>query len=173
MNLLQVTAVSCLIMFVLSGCATPAGEQIRLPGDLPGWKLGHKQRDRLNHSVFSELILETEYISNWSKKVSLEFYDKNQMDPEAFMLRLKSKMARFCKNIQSRVLDKQADSIMYEWRIKDCKRYPDQHILARIIRGKEGLHRVAYIEKTRDISPDNYRQWQKKLLGAYLEAGGP
>ena len=92
-------------MLILGGCATPALEQVRLPGELPGWKLGHKQIDRLNNSEFSELIPETEYVTKWSKKIKLEFYANKQTDPEAFMQDLKSKMDKVCKNIEARVLE--------------------------------------------------------------------
>ena len=169
---LKLVAVSFVIIFLLVGCASPALEQIRLAGELPGWKLGHKQRDRLTNSTIWEHIPENDYIGNWSKMVTIQFYAKKQVDPEAFMQGLKSKMARVCNNIQSRVLDKQADSILYEWQIKDCKRYPNQHELARIIRGKEGLHRVAYTEKTLRIQAETYHKWKKKLLDAYLAVGG-
>ena len=161
-----------LVLIILTGCATPALEKLRLPGELPGWKLGHKQQDRLTSSTRWEHIPEREYISSWTKMYSVQFYAKKQTDPVTFMQGLKSGKTRICKNIQSRILDKQADSILYEWRIKDCTRYPDQHELGRIIRGKEGLHRIAYTEKILQIPAATYQQWKKKLLGAYLETGG-
>lgn len=168
---MKFVAVSFAIIFFLAGCASPAFEKLRLPGDLPGWKLGHKQRDRLTNSMIWEHIPENEYISKWTKMYTVQFYDKKRVNPEAFMLKLKSEKARVCKNIRSKVLDKQADSILYEWQIKDCKRYKDQHELGRIISGKEGLHRVAYTEKILQIPLETYKQWKKKLLGAYLETG--
>lgn len=171
MNLLKLLITSLVIMFFVSGCATPVLEQVRLPGELHGWKLGHKARDRLTSSTRWEHIPEQEYISRWTRLFTIQFYSTKQTDPEAFMNSLKAKQLKQCKDIVWRVLEKQASSILYEWRIKGCKRFKDRHELARLIRGKAGMHRVAYTEKTWQIANETYQKWKKKLLGARLETG--
>lgn len=160
-----------LVLLVLLSCAAPVSEKVRLPGEFTGWKLGHKSRDRLDSSTRWEHIPEHEYISNWSRLFTIEFYDTRLKDPEILMNKLKSRIARRCPSLEWKVLEKQAGSILYEWHSRGCTRYQERHELARLIRGQQGMHRVAYTEKTRQIAPQTYQLWKKKLLGAYLETG--
>lgn len=158
-------------LLLMSACATPPPEHASLPGELSGWKLGHKQHDRLSRSMVWEYVPEDEFISKWTKKYTVQFYDGKQDEPKVFMERLTARQTRRCPSLKSRILDQQSDSILYEWRIQGCQRYQDQHQLARIIRGQAGLHRVAYTEKNLPMPSKTYHEWQKKLRGARLETG--
>ncbi len=167
----KLIAVSLVLMIILASCAAPVSEHVRLPGELSGWKLGHKTQDRLSSSVHWEHIPEGEYISMWTRRYSVQYYDTKERDLLVFMNKLRTDLTKKCKTIQWQVIDKQPDAILYEWRSMGCSRFKEQHEIARLIRGKKGLHRVAYAEKKRDIPKDTYQQWKKKFLGAYLETG--
>jgi len=162
-----------IILVSLAGCAAPTNEKIRLPGELPGWKLGLKVQDRLTSSVRWEHIPVDEYISKWSRRYTVQFYDTRQTDLQTFMNGLRAKLTQRCKSIQWQVLDKQANALLYEWRSMGCKRYQQHHELAILVRGKHGLHRAAYSEKKPQISTETYQLWKKKLLGAWVELGSP
>lgn len=160
-----------IVTLFITACATTTTEHLVLPGELSGWKLGHKQQDRLTGSTRWEHIQENEYISQWTKLYTIQFYDTKQTDTEVFMNKIKARQMKSCNKTEWKVLNKQADSIMYEWHIKNCKWFKNRHGLVRLIRGKDGIHSVAYTEKTLQIADKTYQEWQKKLLGATLEAG--
>ena len=162
----------CVILpILLIGCST-ALEHVRVPGKLSGWKIGHQEHERFTNNNIREFIPANENIESWSKMITVQYSSGYKDDPELFMTALKSRMKQRCKNTMWKVLKKDNNSILYEWRINDCKPHSDQHEIVRLFRGNDGLHRVAYTEKVKIILSKTRREWINKLSSAYLEKDG-
>ena len=171
MNKTNRNAILIVLSMLFSGCAGPMSEKVVMPFDAAGWKLAHKQQDRLSSSVYWEHIPEGEYISKWSRLYTVQFYDNKQTDLSAFLVNYLGDLGQKCKSLDWKILHKRADATLFEWRSHGCPRFKERHELAIVIRGQKGIHRVAYSEKKRQIPEPAYTEWQKKLLDARLEEG--
>ena len=84
----------------------------------------------------------------------------------------KSDVSKICKNLDLKVLEKTEASIIYEMQASSCVNQADQHVLARMIKGKDGLHLVSYAEKANKIDPKTREQWLASLRDSKVVAGG-
>ena len=171
MNKTNRNAILIVFCMLLFGCAAPVSEKVIVPFDTAGWKLAHKQQDRLNSSVYWEHIPEGEYISKWTRLYTVQFYDTKLTDLSAFLVNYLGDLTQKCKSLDWKILHKRPDATLFEWRSRGCTRFKERHELAIVIRGQKGIHRVAYSENKRQIPEPTYSEWQKKLLEAHLGEG--
>jgi hypothetical protein len=61
--------------------------------------------------------------------------------------------------------------MIYEWRIHSCPGQEGQVEIARIMRGNDGLHRIAYTEKGGTMNPQSREEWMGVLKSAYVTKG--
>jgi hypothetical protein len=52
------------------------------------------------------------------------------------------------------VIEEDAQSVLYEWTLRSAKGIEDQGELARLVRGKDALHRAANAYKSLPLSPE-------------------
>lgn len=160
-----------IIPIFLFGCSISL-EHVNVPGQLHDWKVGYQHIEKFSNDNISEYIPYDESIKNWSKMVTVQFKSGRKDDPQVFMNDLKNKMIKRCENLVWDVIKKEKNSVLYEWRIKECSPHSDQHEIAKLILGNDGLHRVAYTEKVQNISPKKRAEWIYKLTNTYLEKDG-
>lgn len=154
---------------LLGGCAT-ALESVYIPADSSGWKLGYGS-DRRGQTI-AEYVPSNESINNWTKLLTIQFLEGESRSPSAVMDSLKSKMQSRCPGAQWSVVSQDSVSILYEWSIKGCSPNPDQHEIARLLKGNDGVHRIAYAEKTSAMTQATREKWIAWFKDAYVEKGG-
>ncbi len=160
-----------LVAFValLGGCAT-ALESVYIPADSSGWKLGYGS-DRRGQTI-AEYVPSNESINNWTKLLTIQFLEGENRSPSAVMDDLKSRMQSRCPGSYWSVISQDSVSILYEWNIKGCSPNPDQHEIARLLKGNDGVHRIAYVEKTSAMNQAIREKWIASFKEAYVEKGG-
>jgi len=162
---------SLLIILILNGCSTML-EYVDVPGKLTGWKIRFQKIERFSNDSIREFIPENESINNWSKMITVQFKSGRKDSPKLFMETLKISMEKQCKNTIWKIIKKNNNSILYEWRISNCEHHSDQHEIARLLRGNDGLHRTAYTEKIKEISTMKRQEWIEKFTNTVLKKNG-
>ena len=163
--------VAVVLVVGLAGCATPL-EGIYAPIDASGWKVAYA-KDVPGKGNIVERIPSGESLNNWSKMVTIQFMEGEQRTPSVFMDGLKGQMTQRCPKVEWAVVESSNTSILYEWTIKNCPGQQDQHEVSRLLRGNDGLHRIAYVEKVSQLSKETRERWTANLKSAYLVKGGP
>ena len=128
------------------------------PSDGRDWWLGYKADDGALRIM--EFVLPGERVESWRELVRFQFFgDPTFPSPQAAMDELRTQMKQRCRNTVWNVLRQDEESVLYEWRIWDCPGQPDQHEIARLLRVKEGTHRIAYVAMAKEILPSRRDQW--------------
>jgi hypothetical protein len=142
----------------------------QLPLDGRQWKVGYKAEDRAQ--VIFEYVLQGETVENWTELVTIQSFDKQYIKfppPETAMNLLKERMVQRCPTVEWNVNERTKESILYEWRIKNCPPNPDQMEIARLIEGKWNRYRVAYATKVSELPQRKRTDWIKSLREAKTE----
>ncbi|MEW6353276.1 MAG: hypothetical protein AB1469_03105 [Pseudomonadota bacterium] len=108
-------------------------------------------------------------LDSWNEMLTIQYLGPTRHTPRLFMDQLKTHMQSRCSNTTWEVISEDAYSILYEWRINQCPPHNDQHEIARIIQGLDGMHRVAYVTKIKELSEDQRSKWIKTFSEAYIE----
>ena len=161
----------CLLMSIilLSACATSL-EHVNADFNSAGWKVGYSEDVRGKGNIV-EYIPSMENIESWSKMMTIQFAEGVSVEPALYMGQLKAKMQARCPNVAWSIIEEGKNHILYEWKISDCGNNPAQHEIAKIMKGNDGLHRFAYVEKTEDLSASSRKLWIDRIASSYLKKG--
>lgn len=153
----------------LAGCAT-ALETVHVPADNAGWKFASGS-DRTGRTL-AEFVPAGESAQRWSRLLTIQFLEGERRSPQAVMEQLKATLQARCPDSSWTVIHQDDWSVLYEWKTAACGNQPEQHEIARLLKGNEGVHRIAYVEMVRDISAPVHRQWVLAFMNAHVEKGG-
>jgi hypothetical protein len=136
----------------------------------PEWKVGNIASTRVY--TIKEFIRDGDDINNWKELVTIQkFWETSKPSPEDVLNDLKRLREKECRGATEwTVIDKNENSILYEWQEKPCLGWPDQHEIARIIVGKYGRYLLRYTAKVRELAPETRAEWIKTLSGARIAA---
>ena len=139
----------------------------RLHFDDRNWVVGYEASDGRKSII--EYVLEGETVHNWSELVTKQTFLGLQeiVTPEEFMENMKKSMK---SSLQWNVLKKGNNDILYEWKMMNAPDMDNQHEIAHIISGKEGIYSMRYTTKKVPISPDRREDWIKLLESAKFSA---
>lgn len=163
--------IAVLITAVLTGCAIVPIEGIDTRVKLEGYKVAYAQDYGLGKGNIIEWIPESEKLSTWSKMVSVQFLEGEIRHPEQLMQSLKDKMLSRCPNAKWSVIESDKARILYEWSITECAGEGDQFELAQLLRGNDGLHRMAYTQKGQPLTQYSREIWTAHLKAARVVKG--
>lgn len=158
-----------LLGIVGAGCAITL-ETVFIPTDSSGWKFGSGS-DRKGRTI-AEYVPSNESINNWSKLLTIQFLEGERSSPFAVMEAIRSRIQARCPGTAWNVIRQETSSVLYEWRISDCPGNTDQHEIARLLKGNDGIHRIAYVAKVPNIAAAERERWLNALSDAYVEKGG-
>ena len=166
---------------LLTGCST-AIEHMVIPDADPGWKMGYQHRERFTNSTIREFIPENDNINNWSKLITIQFIAGATNSPTDLSDLLIKDIKKTCTDATSDIIEKDRNSIIYEWSASICtppvgtKIDPNIHTaqyeITRIIKGKDGIHKASYAEKTSSIDKNTRARWINKFKKTTLEKDG-
>lgn len=161
-----------LIVFAcaLAACASIPLETIYAPIDASGWTVAYAT-DTLGMSNIVERIPDGQTLDNWAEMITIQFFEGERRTPQDFVTGLESQMKQRCPSVEWSVIETDRTGVLYEWRLDRCSEQQDQHELSRLLRGNDGLHRIAYVEKVRRLSNDTRDTWIANLRSAYLVKG--
>ncbi len=155
---------------LITSCASIPLETTYVPARIDGWKVGYA-KDIPGQGNIVERIPAQESINNWSKMITIQFIEGSGESPKFFMSKLQKQMENRCTNVKWDVLEDNTYTVLYEWVISQCGEHPDQHEISKLLKGNDGLHRAAYIEKTQSIDPKTREKWVQWLSESYLTKG--
>ncbi|SFP39912.1 hypothetical protein SAMN05216419_100234 [Nitrosomonas cryotolerans] len=166
----NVTRVVVFLYLVLSaGCATLKTEEHEyLYFEFePGWKAGHNT-EIANQYSFTEFIREGDDINNWRELVTIQNFNRKSWQggdsPEDSLNGLKAIREKQCPGVTKwNVIEKNENSILYEWQARPCLSWPSQHEIAKIIYGKYNRFIVHYVAKVYELSPDTRAKWIQRF----------
>jgi tetratricopeptide (TPR) repeat protein len=148
-------AIDALKKFDGSGYAQDRANKLQPHFDNRKWVLGYQ--GSIDTASLMEYVIEGETVENWSELVTVA--SQKQTTPEEFMKTTKERIARLCPTIEWKVLSKSDKEIMYECMITNCPGQDNQHEIARIISGENGIHRMHYVTKKVPITSEKREEW--------------
>ncbi|MEQ1935077.1 MAG: hypothetical protein ABL962_14555 [Fimbriimonadaceae bacterium] len=157
------------LLILLSACATTL-ETVYVPAENRGWKVGSGSNQP--GATLVEFIPTAESIGNWSRMFTIQFLEGGKRSPRAVMKVLESQMRARCPGSKWGVVNEDPASVTYEWSLSGCAGHPDQHEVARLLKGNDGVHRIAYVRKTAQLDDTERNTWLKAFANAYVEKGG-
>ena len=84
--------------------------------------------------------------------------------PEDTLGSLKAIREKECPGVTKwNVIEKNENSILYEWQARPCRGWTDQHEIAKIIYGKYNRFFVHYVAKVYQLPPDTRAKWIKRF----------
>ena len=157
------------LLVLLSACATTL-ETVYVPAENKGWKVGSGS-NRAGGTLM-EFIPTTESIGNWSRMFTIQFLEGERGSPNTVMKTLESQMRARCPGAKWRVVNQDSTSVTYEWSLSGCAGHSDQHEVARLLKGNDGVHRIAYVRKTPQLDAAERSTWLRAFANAYVEKDG-
>lgn len=162
-------------LFVLCcGCAATPIESVFVPAPDSGLEVGFAAQDPGNGTIV-EYVPAGETIQAWKHIVSIQFMENERRPKEVVLGELESLARGHGGTVQWSVIERDANSILYEWSIVDCPEkgdaYQDQCELARLLRGNDGFHRIAYTERARTMDPAMRERYLAAFRAAYVVNG--
>jgi hypothetical protein len=158
-----------LLLVLLCGCASVPSETVFLPAARAGLKVVHVF-DLPGRGTLVEYLPAEEQVDSWRHMLTIQFLEGERRSPETVVAELEEAAGRHGGTLEWKVLERDANSVLYEWSLLDCPRkgapYQDQCELARLLRGNDGLHRVAYTERARSMD----RAKREHYLGVFRAA---
>lgn len=130
-----------------------------------GWKIGHYAELPQHYSII-EFIREGDDINNWKELLTIQYFPPLccGTSPEDTLNKLKAVREKECPGVTKwSVIEKDQNSILYEWQAKPCLGWSDQHEIARIIYGENNTFILHYALKTRQMPGDQRTKWINKL----------
>jgi len=167
-NLRRVAPLLCLMLFA-TGAASKVKEVIEYSME-PGWKIGNYSEVRNKYTI-TEFIPEGDDINNWKELFTVQNFAKSRGDSSAekTLDALKANREKMCPGATEwNVIQKDKDSILYEWHAKPCLGWPEQHEIARIIDGKYNRFFLHYAAKVHELPPDTRTKWIDRLTEAAI-----
>jgi hypothetical protein len=161
----------CFFVLALAGCATPLETATLHLADGAGkWKAaaGSERRGR----TLMEFVPADESIDNWSRLLTIQFIEEKGVSQLVAMDRLRVAMQGRCPGSSWQIIQQDSTSVLYEWSIARCGSNPDQHEIARLLRGNDGIQRIAFTRKSAELEPSEREQWIKTFSEAYVVKGG-
>ncbi|WP_155834257.1 hypothetical protein [Halotalea alkalilenta] len=124
------------------------------------------------HATLVEFVRPGESVESWSELFTIQFFEDVYVSPERAMYLLMAGIREQCPDATWTVINEERNSVMYEWTASACDLYPAQHEIVRLLRGNDGVHRIAFVKKT-DLMPEELRnKWIDVFLKAYVEKNG-
>ncbi len=161
---------SVLLTLALFACSTPL-ETVRIPASVEGWVVAHAQ-DKAGTGNITEFIRGGQTLQNWSEMITIQFLENTKTSPADFMAQLEKAMRERVPSVNWKVIAGDEESILYEWQFSGVAKQPDQHEIARLLRGNDGLHRVAYTKRGAPLSSEGRMEWIGYLRGAAVFKDG-
>ena len=156
-----------LCLIVSAAGATPKDKSEELNFQMePGWRVGNSAKGP-NHSSIIEYIREGDDINNWRELVTIQSVRKSRgvpSSPDEMLKVLKAIREKDCpSSTEWNVIDKNENSILFEWQAKPCLGWPEQHEIEKIIDGKHSHFVLHYAARVYQLPADARTKWIKKF----------
>jgi hypothetical protein len=171
MNHLSRSFVTAIGAALMAGCANTPLETVYVPVNLSEWKTA-TVIDRRGTMTLVEFIPKDQAADSWERIFSIQFMENQHYSTTDWVKGLYQKVATICPTTKWAVIETDTFSTLYEWSVKDCPGQTDQYEIARILKGNDGLHRIAYVRhNTTMLTFDERELWIQNLKSGYVVKG--
>ena len=128
-------------------------------------------RSVTQYTTLAEFVLPNEKVQNWTELFSVQRLHglaKSQQPIKDVATNLLDVLAKSHPDRKFRFIDESEQSVLYEWRVSQQGDTPAQHELVRLFGGVDDVHRVAFVAKKPELSPEQHATWVKILRNAKL-----
>jgi hypothetical protein len=148
-------------------------EQVIVNFDQRKWRLAN-DAEKGGQRV-KEFVLPEETVDNWTELVTLQVFSgaQKRTTAEEMVLGLKQQQLSECPKGMWKTIRSDNDGIFFEWQTVDCHGWDNQYEVAKVIRGRTAIHRVAYTNRKLPVSEATRLQWIDLIGKASLQAPGP
>ena len=118
-----------------------------------------------------EFVREGDDVQHWKELVTIQDLRKSASikSPDITLEKLKALREKICPGATEwTIIDKQEDSVLYEWHQKACADQPEQSELARVLYGKQNVFFLHYAVKAHEFPPDARAEWIKRFNKAEI-----
>ena len=172
-------AAACGVLLVGSSgsIVSPASaqESVMLGNKVDEWEIGSHSETKTQRVV--EFVPPGQKIESWTELLTLQTIKKPRKPPAIDSLAASAieDLTKRCPgkvtwNVISREMasERGAESLLFEWSVKDCPPEADQHEVARALYGKHNIFRIAYVAKTQSLAPEKREKWIAELSAAKI-----
>ncbi|MEL6431016.1 MAG: hypothetical protein AAFP22_03140 [Planctomycetota bacterium] len=164
---------ACAAAALLTASCRTAVETTFLPMDSEGWRVGFRRDLGRRVGTITELVPEGQTVQAWSEMVTIQLVagdgteDAGSTASDLFA----EQRTKYGDAVAHRVIAEDEHSVLYEWTLLAHPIHPDQHEIARLLEGNEGMHRVAYTHKYGELNDAERALWIERLSGAVVVLG--
>lgn len=119
--------------------------------------------------TLTQWLLVGQTTAYWTELVALQLF-ASQQSPDQVFADLREKLERSCPKVVWTTLQRDLQSILYEWQVKDCVSRPDQHEIANLVRSDEGVYRISYSTRGVTLNSDDRERWIQLLASSQPSA---
>lgn len=135
-----------------------------------GRKIGHRTTNK--GTTAAEFVLPGERVQNWTELFSIQRLHglaKQQAPVRQITEGMMASLLNTNPMRQYRIIEATDDSVLYEWKVPANGEEPPQHEVARLMRGKIDVHRVAFVVKKDQMDAEVRRQWLNLLRNVEIK----
>ncbi|MCH9656501.1 MAG: hypothetical protein K0U86_03420 [Planctomycetes bacterium] len=139
----------------------------------PRWREGYRNMNA--NSALTEYVTEEDTVQNYQQLFTTQRLLKQgeKGSAKAMMNHMKSLLEKSHQIEVWNVIQEGDNDILYEWRVAKNEQAPAQHEIARLIKGKRDMHRLAYTNRKLPLSEETRTQWIKLIQSAKLILAHP
>ena len=139
----------------------------------PRWREGYRNMNV--YSALTEYVTGEDTVQNYQQLFTTQRILKQgeQISAREAMNRVKSLLEKSHQVEVWNVIQDGDNDILYEWRVKQNEQTPAQHEIARLIKGKRDMHRIAYTNRKLPLSDETRAEWVKLIQSAKLIVAHP
>ena len=112
--------------------------------------------------TLTQWLLAGQTTRHWSERVALQLVD-SQASPDEMLAKARQEIERRCPKAAWNLLQKDLQSVVYEWQVKNCVSHPDQHEIVNLVRSDEGVYRISYSARGVTLDEGRRAQWLQIL----------
>lgn len=177
MKRIKNAALQCALLVCAYGTtAGVASAEGLMPGFKPDeWEFANQSETKTQRVI--EFVPPGQKIDSWTELVTLQTLKMPRKPPtiDAMAASTYENLVKQCPGkVTWNVIAREtaatpgAESILYEWSLKDCPPEADQHEVARVLYGKHNIFRVAYVAKTASLAPEKRAKWIAELTATKI-----
>ena len=139
----------------------------------PHWREGYRNMNA--YSALTEYVTEEDTVQNFQQLFTTQRLMKRgeKGSAKAMMDHMKSLMEKSRQIELWNVIQEGDNDILFEWRVAKNKQKPAQYEIARLIKGKRDMHRLAYTNRKLPLSDETRAEWIKVIQSAKLIVAHP
>jgi hypothetical protein len=156
-------------IFLITGCASVEG--LVTDADPGVWHIGYQKDFGMERGYIREFVPRGEKIDSWSRLITIQFLEKEKRSATNMANEHATEAQKQCPGTKYEMIDSDTYNAYYSLSFPSCKGQPAQSEISRFVQGNDGLHRLSYAVKNRQLTVSEKTEWMAYLRRAYVAKG--